>query len=155
MNKNVSIIEYSQKFHSGIRQIIEKVGWEEKYIIVAERNAEIFSKDTETYGVYFAIVKDALTGFLYVQFYDWNQLAQIHGLLVDPDYQRMGIARNLVEYAENFAKERDARGIYVDTPTLNHGGRGFYEAIGYNFSYVMPKYYDDNYDGVTYQKFFK
>lgn len=155
MSNNISIIEYSEKFHSGIRHIIEKVGWEEKYITAAERNAEKFSKDKVTYGIFFAVEKDILIGFLYVQFYDWNQLAQIHGLLVDPDYQRMGIARKLVEYAENFAKVRNARGIYVDTPTLNHGGRSFYEAIGYNFAYEMPRYYDDNYDGVTYQKFFR
>lgn len=154
MNKNFSIIDYSEKFHSGIRRIIEKVGWEEKYIIAAERNAEIFSKDKGTYGIYFAVEEDILIGFLYVQFYDWNQLVQIHGLLVDPDHQRRGIARKLVEYAENFAKDRNARGIYVDTPALNQGGRGFYEAIGYSFGYEMPKYYDDNYDGVTYQKFF-
>ena len=49
---------------------------------------------------------------------------------------------------------RDARGIYVDTPTLNRKGRDFYEAVGYSFGYEMPRYYEDNLDGVTYQKFF-
>ena len=44
--------------------------------------------------------------------------------------------------------------MYVDTPTLNRKGRDFYEAIGYRFGYELPRYYEDELDGVTYQKFF-
>ncbi|HEX7998541.1 MAG TPA: hypothetical protein VF528_09135 [Pyrinomonadaceae bacterium] len=40
------------------------------------------------------------------------------------------------------------------TSTLNRKGRAFYEAIGYSHGYEMPRYYEDNLDGVTYQKFF-
>jgi ribosomal protein S18 acetylase RimI-like enzyme len=43
----------------------------------------------------------------------------------------------------------------VDTPTSNTGGRKFYEAIGYQLGYIMPRYYEDRLDGVTYQKFFE
>ncbi len=43
----------------------------------------------------------------------------------------------------------------MDTPTLNQRGRSFYEAFGYKFGYEMPKFYEDELDGVTYQKFFK
>lgn len=95
-----------------------------------------------------------MAGFIYIQFHEWNRLAQIQGLAVDPQYQRRGVASMLVERAERFAKERQARGVYVDTPTLNQRGRGFYEALGYSFGYEMPRYYEDGLDGVTYQKFF-
>lgn len=81
-------------------------------------------------------------------------MAQIDGLAVDPSYHRQGVASELVKKAEEFAKEKGARGIYVDTPTLNQRGRSFYEAIGYNYGYEMPRYYEDNLDGVTYQRFF-
>lgn len=60
----------------------------------------------------------------------------------------------LIESAEDFAKEETACGIYMDTTTLNHVGRSFYEALGYKCGYEMPGYYKDNLDGVTYQKFF-
>jgi hypothetical protein len=30
----------------------------------------------------------------------------------------------------------------------------FDEAIGYQLGYIMPRYYEDGLDGVTYQKFF-
>lgn len=89
-----------------------------------------------------------------MQYYAWNHLCQIHGLAVDPEVQRQGIASVLVSQAERFARSKGARGIYVDTPTLNTGGRKFYEAIGYQLAYVMPRYYEDELDGVTYQKFF-
>ena len=151
---NVSIIGYSAAHRAAIRQILERIGWAEQYVAAAERNAEDFSQNREVYGVYLATADDSAVGFVYVQFYAWNRLAQIQGLAVDPRYQRRGIAAALVKKAEQFAREKGARGIYVDTPTLNRKGRDFYEAIGYLFGYEMPRYYEENLDGVTYQKFF-
>ena len=115
---------------------------------------DIFSKDKETYGVYLATSNRDAVGYLYVQYYGWNQLCQIQGLAVDQDCQRQGIASSLVARAEEFAKSKNARGIYVDTPITNTGGRKFYEAIGYQLGYIMPRYYEHKLDGVTYQKFF-
>jgi len=150
----VAITDYSKEHQPAIRQILERIGWAEQYIIAAERNAEIFSQDQNAYGVFSAVLDSTLVGFIYIQFYEWNRLAQIQGLAVDPRYHRQGIASLLVERAEEFAKEKKARGIYVDTPTLNERGRKFYEALGYRFGYEMPRYYEDGLDGVTYQKFF-
>jgi ribosomal protein S18 acetylase RimI-like enzyme len=151
----ISITDYSPEHQSAIRRILERIGWAEQYIVAAERNAELFSQNKDVYGVYIAAVADVAAGFLYVQFYEWNRLAQIQGLAVEPSYQRQGIASELVGRAEKFAAlEKRARGIYVDTPTLNQKGRSFYEAAGYSFGYEMPRYYEDNLDGVTYQKFF-
>jgi ribosomal protein S18 acetylase RimI-like enzyme len=46
------------------------------------------------------------------------------------------------------------RGLYVDTPVTNEIARSFYEALGYRQAYVMPEYYDEGLDGVTYLKLF-
>ncbi len=154
MKSKILITEYSQKHHPFIRQILERIGWAEQYIISAEKNAEIFSRDQKLYGVYSAILDSTVVGFIYIQFHEWNCLAQIQFLAVDPQYHRQGIASMLIERGEKFAKEKKARGIYVDTPTLNQRGRSFYEAIGYSYGYEMPRYYEDNLDGVTYQYFF-
>ncbi len=145
---------YSSEYRPSIRRILSAIGWAEQYVHAAEENADVFSSDPNVYGSFIALVDEMMVGFLYVQYYAWNQLAQIQGLVVDPAYQRQGIARLLVERAEAFALEKRARGIYVDTPTLNSGGRRFYEAAGYTLGYVMPRYYEDALDGVTYQKFF-
>ena len=75
-------------------------------------------------------------------------------MAVDTDFHRQGIASALVLRAEEFARSKSARGIYVDTPANNTHGRKFYEAVGYQFGYLMPRYYEDELDGVTYQKFF-
>ena len=155
MKPPVSILDYSPKYQSSIRMILTKIGWAEQYIASTEQNMQHFSQDTENYGVYFAVISEVACGFLYVQYYAWNQLCQIQGLAVDPEAQRQGIASALVARAEDFAKSKHARGIYVDTPTLNTGGRRFYEAMGYQVGYVMPRYYEDQLDGVTYQKFFE
>ena len=150
----VSITSYSPAHQSAIRRILERIGWAEQYIAAAERNAEAFSQDRSVYGVFVAAVDSSVVGFIYVQFHEWNRLAQIQGLAVDPSYHRQGVASELVKNAERFARERGARGMYVDTPTLNQRGRSFYEAIGYSYGYEMPRYYEDSLDGVTYQKFF-
>ncbi len=153
MKPVTTILNYSPKYRSSIRMILTKIGWAEQYISSAEQNIPNISQDTENYGVYVAVIGEVAVGFLYVQYYAWNQLCQIQGLAVDPEVQRQGIASTLVRRAEDFAKSKKARGIYVDTPTLNTGGRKFYEAVGYQVGYIMPRYYEDKLDGVTYQKF--
>ena len=150
----VTIVDYSAEHQPSIRKILTKIGWSEQYISAMEISANVFSQDKENYGVYLAVFKGEAVGFLYVQYYAWNQLCQIQGLAVSPEFQRQGIAAALVARAEEFACSKNARGIYVDTPTTNNGGRIFYEAIGYRFGYIMPRYYEDKLDGVTYQKFF-
>lgn len=155
MKPAIPILDHSPEYQSSIRRILTKIGWAEQYASAAEQNMRTLSQDKENYGVYVAATGETAAGFLYVQYYAWNQLCQIHGLAVDPDFQRQGIAAALVGRAEEFARSKQARGIYVDTPTSNTGGRRFYEAIGYQLGYIMPRYYEDRLDGVTYQKFFE
>jgi ribosomal protein S18 acetylase RimI-like enzyme len=151
---SATIIEYSPEYQSSIRQILTGIGWAEQYISAMESAALAFSKDLRNFGVYLAVSGGIAVGYVYVQYYAWNQLCQIQGLAVSPEFQRQGVASALVARAEEFARSKSARGIYVDTPTSNSGGRKFYEAIGYRLGYIMPRYYEDGLDGVTYQKFF-
>ena len=150
----VAVRHYTPDDHPAIRRILENIGWAEQYVLAAERNAERFYSDPETYGVYVATDGASVIGFIYVEFHEWNQLAQIQGLAVEPGLHRQGIATSLMKRAEAFAREKGARGMYVDTLTLNERGRRFYEAVGYAFGYEMPRYYEDGLDGVTYQLFF-
>jgi GNAT superfamily N-acetyltransferase len=118
-----AVIDYSPKYQSSIRAILMKIGWAEQYVAAAEQNMNNLSLDRENYGVYLAVVGESAVGFLYVQYYAWNQLCQIHGLAVDVDFHRQGIASALVARAGEFARSKQARGIYVDTPTTNIRGR--------------------------------
>ncbi len=155
MKPAIAILDYCQEYQPSIHRILAKIGWAEQYASSAEQNMHNLAQDKENYGVYVAAAGEIAIGFLYVQYYAWNRLCQIHGLAVDPAFQRQGIAAALVRRAEEFARSKGARGIYVDTPTSNTGGRKFYEASGYQLGYIMPRYYEDRLDGVTYQKFFE
>jgi ribosomal protein S18 acetylase RimI-like enzyme len=154
MESMITILDYSPEHQPSIRTILTNIGWAEQYISAMEAAANLFAQDKELYGVYLAIFNGNAVGYLYVQYYAWNQLCQIQGLAVSPEFQRQGVASALVARSEEFARSKNARGIYVDTPTTNMGGRKFYEAIGYQLGYIMPRYYEDGLDGVTYQKFF-
>ena len=150
---HVAIEPYQPADRSAIRSILEAIGWDEHYIVHFEQAAESFAGRDDT-AVYLARLDTTRAGFLFVQFYAWNRLSQIQGLAVDPAFHRRGVASALVAQADIFARDRGSRGIYVDTPTANTGGRRFYEAAGYQLGYIMPRYYEDALDGVTYQKFF-
>jgi ribosomal protein S18 acetylase RimI-like enzyme len=154
MEPPITILDYTSEYRPSIRRILTKVGWAEQYVAAMEAAVEVFARDPEIYGVYLAFSQGEAVGYLYVQYYGWNQLCQIQGLAVSPDFQRLGAASALVRRAEAFARSKNARGIFVDTPVTNSGGRKFYEAIGYRLGYIMPRYYEDQLDGVTYQKFF-
>lgn len=148
-----TVIPYCSAHFPAIQHILRAIGWAEQYVASAEANAEHFATSPDC-AAYVALRDGAVVGFLYVQVYRWNMLAQIHGLAVDPAARRQGAASALVAQAEAFAREAGARGIYVDTPVDNKRGRRFYEAVGYAFGYLMPRYYEAALDGVTYQKFF-
>jgi ribosomal protein S18 acetylase RimI-like enzyme len=150
----MDILDYRPEHRPAIRSMLEQIGWAEQYIVAAERNADVFAQSPDTFGVYLAVERQQAVGFVYVHYSAWNQLAQIQGLAVAPAHQCQGIASALVRRAETFARAKSARGIYVDTPISNAGGRRFYEAVGYHFAYQMPRYYEAELDGVTYQKFF-
>lgn len=137
-----------------ILDLIARIGWNE-----AQANGQVesighFLKDSNA-CVYFAQNGEMIHAFITCQFTSWNRLGQIHGLVVDPDCRRQNLASRLVQKAETFLLEKGARGVYVDTPVDNLGGKLFYEACGYHAGYIMPEYYDYGKDGITYQKFFR
>lgn len=136
-----------------IQRILSSIGWDKCYIIAFEQAATHFAQNSNS-TVLMANLQDSTIGFVFVEYHAWNRLAQIQGLAVDSAFQRHGAASALVTEAEGFARAQHARGIYVDTPTTNDRGRRFYEAMGYQVGYIMPRYYEEELDGVTYQKFF-
>lgn len=55
----------------------------------------------------------------------------IHRLAVHPAHQRKGYARQLMDYAEAFAKAKKATSIRLDTFSQNQRNQRFYETRGY------------------------
>ena len=154
----IGLMPYDAGRHRGsVRDTLAKNGWEEHYIAGQLDALDIHSAEASpgSHGrVYVHEAEDRVSGFVSVEFREWNRLGQLHGLAVDPDLKRRGIASALVGKAEGYVQEEGGRGVYVDTPVTNEPARSFYEALGYRQAYVMPEYYDEGLDGVTYLKLF-
>ena len=141
----------------GVREVLAKNGWEDRYIAGQLAGLNVLSGDPlpgTRSKVCVCEVQERLSGFVCVEYRAWNRLGQLQGLAVDPAFRRQGIASELVHRAEEFVQAEGGRGLYVDTPVTNESGRSFYEALGYWQAYVMPEYYDEGLDGVTYLKLF-
>jgi ribosomal protein S18 acetylase RimI-like enzyme len=136
-----------------LRELIQLVGWNDSQIEGQLSSIKTLANDSNGY-VLLSKYENEILGYVSVQFYEWNKLGQIHGLVVNPNKRRQHIATKLVEEVEEFMKAKEARGIYVDTPVDNKGGIRFYEHVEFKKAYTMPEYYDKGKDGVTYIKFF-
>lgn len=55
----------------------------------------------------------------------------IHRLAVHPDYQGQGLAQQLMNFAENYAKESGYASVRLDTFSLNKRNNVFYQKRGY------------------------
>lgn len=150
----LTIARFEDHDYELIAGVLEHVGWERQYIDGQLAAARTFATDTVNSRVFVAHYNEVVSGYISVQFYQWNRLSQIHGLVVDPSMRHKGIASRLVNEAEAFVVARGGRGIYVDTPVTNIGARAFYASQGYQQDYIMTAYYDVDLDGVTYLKLF-
>jgi ribosomal protein S18 acetylase RimI-like enzyme len=154
----IDIVPYDAMRHRpGVREVLAKIGWEGHYIAGQLAGLDVLSGDAlpgRSGKVWVSEVEERLSGFVCVEYREWNRLGQLQGLAVDPALKRRGIATDLVHRGEEFVRAEGGRGLYVDTPVTNEIGRSFYEALGYRQAYVMPEYYDEGLDGVTYLKLF-
>jgi ribosomal protein S18 acetylase RimI-like enzyme len=154
----IDILPYDAVRHRrGVREILAKNGWEDRYIAGQLAGLDALAGDQSPgtrSKVCVCEVGERLSGFVCVEYQAWNRLGQLQGLAVDPAFKRLGIASELVHWAEEFVRAEGGRGLYVDTPVTNEVGRSFYEALGYRQAYLMPEYYDEGLDGVTYLKLF-
>jgi ribosomal protein S18 acetylase RimI-like enzyme len=155
----IDIVSYDPMRHRrGAREVLAKNGWEEPYIAGQLAGLDVLSGASlpgKRGKVCVCEVENRLSGFVCVEYREWNRLGQLQGLAVDPALKRRGIASDLVRRAEEFVRAEGGRGLYVDTPVTNEIGRNFYKALGYWQAYVMPEYYDEGLDGVTYLKLFQ
>ena len=56
----------------------------------------------------------------------------VHRLAVDPEYQGLGYAQQLMSFAEAFAQEGNYESIRLDTFSQNPRNQRFYEQRGYS-----------------------
>ena len=62
---------------------------------------------------------------------EWDEAAQILGVIVAESHQRRGLGRALTERAEQWARERGCTMVYLRTNALRTDATSFYAKLGY------------------------
>ena len=112
--------------------------WNEKY-----PSRDVFKNDIETGALYVLEINKKIVGCIMLSdvkddsYKDVKWLTKdfknlyVHRLAVDPDYQKKGHGRRLMDFAESFAVENNFTSIRLDTFSLNHRNNKFYKSRGY------------------------
>ncbi|MGN1182061.1 MAG: GNAT family N-acetyltransferase [Faecalibacillus sp.] len=93
---------------------------------------KILNKETDK--IYVAQIDDQIIGYIHVHDYDLiyqDHLKNILGIAVDKRYRHLGIGRSLLQKAEQWAKDTDAKGIRLVSGEERKEAHKFYQACGY------------------------
>ena len=115
--KKVYGIGRNPKFHYDIDQLKE-------YYILPSRNNFYVAWDGDNI-VATAAVRDT---------------ASIWRLMVDEDYRRHGLARNLVDVMEDFARKKSYDKMYLHTHRYLDGALSFWKSLGYEITVEEDDY---------------
>ena len=112
--------------------------WNEKY-----PSRDVFKNDIEAGALYVLEINKTIVGCIMLSdvkddsYKDVKWLTKdfknlyVHRLAVNPDYQKKGHGRRLMDFAESFAVENNFTSIRLDTFSLNHRNNKFYKSRGY------------------------
>ncbi len=112
------------KFHYDIEGI-------EEYYILPERNNFFVAWDGDKIVATSAIRAYDLDYDFFKDVYSKDDTASIWRLMVDKNYRRHGLARNLVGKIEDFARSKSYDKIYLHTHRYLEAGLPFWKSLGY------------------------
>lgn len=104
-----------------------------------DRIQQTFSYDKNKHMMYLAIVDEAIVGFVDIDLrppnrpmpYTYNPRPYISDLCVHADYQRRGIACDLIARCEEFCKTNGREMVYIRVQSDNTAAVGLYKHLGY------------------------
>ena len=112
--------------------------WNEKY-----PSKKIFKEDIESISLYLAKINQEIVGCIMLTknkddvYKDIKWLSEdninlyIHRLAVHPLFQKKGIGRKMMDFAEDYAKSNNYESVRLDTFSKNKRNNIFYENRGY------------------------
>ena len=113
--------------------------WNDKY-----PSREIFKEDIKNKSLYVSKINQEVVGCIMFSsskddvYKTVNWITEdeynlyIHRLAVDPIFQKRGIARKMMDFAEDFAKSNNYISVRLDTFSQNPRNNKFYKSRGYN-----------------------
>lgn len=93
--------------------------------IIKRENHQVFVAET---------LDKKVVGWVHVHIYpllECDLMAEIGGLVVDKDYRRKGIGKELMRYAEEWAKSKGCGSVSLRSNVIRKEAHIFYESIGY------------------------
>lgn len=95
---------------------------------------------------------EPVRAYILLLFRRGTSLARIYSLAVDPDWRGRGVARQLMQAAEQLARERQALFLRLEVAASNQAARALYSSLGYTIIDTLPEYYEDGGDGLRLEK---
>lgn len=93
------------------------------------------------YRVIVACESSKIVGYIcFSVIYDEGNLIKI---VVDKNYRKLSIGKNLVDYMKSICKELNASTIYLEVREDNDDAISFYEKLGFQLKNIRPNYYGD------------
>lgn len=98
--------------------------------------------DAEPEKVWLAIQNNELAGFIGISIHPEDQMGEVYIIAVSPKYQRQGIGRALMEFAERHIRAAGMKMVMVETigDSGHESARRTYEALGYE-SWPVARYF--------------
>lgn len=101
----------------------EKKYGKDKYVI----NEYITSEDK---NIFFCYLNDRIVGQVIIR-KNWNNYSYIEDITVDRHFRRIGIGSKLIEKVIQWTREKNLRGIMIETQNNNADACKFYYSYGF------------------------
>lgn len=101
-----------------------------------------------------ALDGDRLAGMVDAQFMNWNHTVFLWNLMVDLDYRRHGIGRQLWDLTVKYARRSGARAITLETQNTNLAACHFYLKMGCRLVGYHEVYYTNHWQDGEFALFF-
>ena len=95
-----------------------------------------------------------VVAYVMLLFHTGTSLARLYSLAVLPAHRGKGLARVLIEEAEQTAREHGCIALRLETRRDNQAAIKLYQSLGYRrFGPVISDYYEDHMDALRFEKF--
>ncbi|MHB1439223.1 MAG: GNAT family N-acetyltransferase [Cuniculiplasma sp.] len=76
-----------------------------------------------------------------------DESIDIESVAVDPDFRGKGLAKSLMNYVENMAKEMGFKRMQLEVREFNMEAIGLYKKLGYELKELLKNYYSEKLKG--------
>lgn len=98
------------------------------------------------------VIGETPVAYLVLLFRRGTSMARIYSLAVDELHRGQGLARTLLQAAEEVALQQRILFLRLEVATTNHGAISLYQAMGYHAIKRLEGYYQDGGDGLRLEK---